>query len=69
MSPRDQRLPAHQAYPVFPSLLPPAGVEQHRYRVAFANTRDELAPSPGAARGVTLPAATGQPLGAGGQRR
>lgn len=42
MSPLDQLLPAHHAYPVFPSLLPPACVEQHRYRVTFANTRDDL---------------------------
>jgi putative hemolysin len=42
MSALDQFLPAHQPYPVFPSLLPPSDVEQHRYRVTFASTRDDL---------------------------
>jgi putative hemolysin len=35
-------MPAHLEYPVFPALLPAAGVDQHRYRATFASTRDEL---------------------------
>lgn len=42
MSTFDQLMPTPLEYPVFPGLLPDAGVEQHRYRATFASTWDDL---------------------------
>jgi putative hemolysin len=42
MVPLEHILPAHVPYPVFPALLPPRPVAQHRYAASFATSREHL---------------------------